>query len=111
MNILAPPDSGAAFVALAILDRYQGDLDRLVGRPRAEDWERIAADIRDLRRLFAQLPALCVPWLSVLMSGLDLLSMVAQQRDGERLRHKVRLHATHVAQLERCCRGACAHAR
>lgn len=111
MNTVALPPSSAAFLALAALDRYQADLDRLVhGRPQPHDWERIAADLRELRRLFGALPALCVPWLGVLMSGMDLLSMVAQQRGPERLQQKMKVHAAHLARLEHCCREGCAHA-
>lgn len=103
--------SGDAFLALAALDRYHADLERLVrAGPAQQDWARIAGDLRELRRSFAALPSLCAPWLEALMSGLDLLGAVAQQCGAERLQQKFAHHVGQLLQLERCVRAACAHA-
>lgn len=110
VDALAGLPSGPAFLALAALDRYRADLDGLVrAGAAARDWERIALDLRELRRSLAPLPALCAGWLEVLLSGLDLLAAVAQPLGGAQLQRKLSRHLGELALLERRCREACSH--
>ena len=101
-------DSAAAFLAAAILERYELDLRQVVRRqPDPGAWQRLANDVRALRRCFAALPGLCVPWLDLLLSHSRLLATLAQREGAKLLASHYGNHLRKLDTLAHRCRGLC----
>ena len=101
-------DSAAAFLAAATLERYELDLREVVQqRPDPGAWERLVNDVRALRRCFAALPGLCVPWLDLLLSHSRLLATLAQREGAKLLASHYGNHLRKLDTLAHRCRGLC----